>query len=192
MGAKEAIKVILAGVGGIGKSSVLYRYIKKAFMADYQMTIGADFKSTTINLENKEMNFIIWDLAGQDQFRFLFHSYFKGALGVLYFYDLTNAFSTLQNLKEFIELNKNFNNFYKSNKCVQFLIGNKLDCIEGGVKNVDNGPLEYFLKENLDYKFQRTYMTSAKTGENIGSIFTDLGREILKLRYQENTNSQSP
>ncbi|MHA2088617.1 MAG: Rab family GTPase, partial [Promethearchaeota archaeon] len=108
------IKMLLIGDGGVGKSAFRRTWLGETFQTQYLMTLGADFASKEISLlysptkTKYTIKFQIWDLAGQPRFKVVSDLYYKGAVGALCFFDITNqeSFINLENwIKSFWELN---------------------------------------------------------------------------------------
>src|SRR5271157_2409474 len=91
---KLIFKVLVAGDGGVGKTTLLYKYVKNIFLADTTMTIGVQLHVKTIIVEGRECILQIWDLGGQDRFRFILEKYVHGAHGALLLFDLTRLPTT--------------------------------------------------------------------------------------------------
>jgi Ras-related protein Rab-1A len=96
------IKCLIIGDSGTGKSSLMVRFTDDVFSASYISTIGVDFKLKTINYRNKNFKIQIWDTAGQDRFRTITSSYYRGANAVIICYDITDRI-TFSNIYKWIE-----------------------------------------------------------------------------------------
>ena len=92
-------KYIIIGDTGVGKSCLLLQFTDKRFRHDHDLTIGVEFGSRMLRLEDKEIKLQIWDTAGQESFRSITRSYYRGAAGALLVYDITrrDTFSHLSN-----------------------------------------------------------------------------------------------
>merc|ERR1711907_636935 len=114
------IKLLLIGDSGVGKSCLLCRYSDDVFNASFITTIGIDFKIRTIELDGKRIKLQIWDTAGQERFRTITTAYYRGAMGILLVYDVTDetSFNNIRQWVKNIEANAQDN----VNK---ILIGNK-------------------------------------------------------------------
>ena len=100
-------KVVLLGEGSVGKTSLRRTYLGEGFRESYSMTIGADFAARRLNLEGWDITSNIWDLAGQQRFKKLRETYYRGVSGALLVYDITRP-ETLEALPQWIEeLQKN-------------------------------------------------------------------------------------
>ena len=84
------IKLLLIGDSGVGKSCCLLRFSEDSFTPSFITTIGIDFKIRTIELDGKRVKLQIWDTAGQERFRTITTAYYRGAMGILLVYDVTD------------------------------------------------------------------------------------------------------
>lgn len=87
---KYQIKLLLIGDSGVGKSCCLLRFSEDSFTPSFITTIGIDFKIRTIELDGKRVKLQIWDTAGQERFRTITTAYYRGAMGILLVYDVTD------------------------------------------------------------------------------------------------------
>ncbi|MED6207848.1 Ras- protein RABE1a [Stylosanthes scabra] len=87
------IKLLLIGDSGVGKSCLLLRFSDGSFTTSFITTIGIDFKIRTIELDGKRIKLQIWDTAGQERFRTITTAYYRGAMGILLVYDVTDEAS---------------------------------------------------------------------------------------------------
>jgi Ras-related protein Rab-8A len=86
----QQIKLLLIGDSGVGKSCCLLRFSEDSFTPSFITTIGIDFKIRTIELDGKRVKLQIWDTAGQERFRTITTAYYRGAMGILLVYDVTD------------------------------------------------------------------------------------------------------
>jgi Ras-related protein Rab-8A len=89
----ELIKLLLIGDSGVGKSCLLLRFSDDTFTTSFITTIGIDFKIRIIELDNRLIKLQIWDTAGQERFRTITTAYYRGAMGILLVYDVTDESS---------------------------------------------------------------------------------------------------
>jgi len=168
-------KYILIGDSGVGKSSLLKRFIDGNFRRDYDSTLGVEFGVKTISIKDKDIKLQLWDTAGQEVFKSITKSYYRGIAGIILVYDITRRQSFL-NLKNWIADIKSVN----PNNIPIIVIGNKCDLeIHRQIKCTE---LESFALENK-YLFKEI---SVKNGTDITNIFYDLTEHILnKLEARE-------
>jgi len=116
-------KVILIGDSGVGKSSLLYRYTDNDWNPHYIATIGVDFKVMTFERSGKIIKLQLWDTAGQDRFRTIVHTYYRGAHAVMLVFALDDR-DSFANLQEWLGDVHRFG----SQGVPVVLVGNKADC----------------------------------------------------------------
>ncbi|MHA2203919.1 MAG: Rab family GTPase, partial [Candidatus Hodarchaeales archaeon] len=97
-GGKFAFKLLLVGEPEVGKTSLIKRYVDNFFQEGYQITLGVDFLSKTVSIEDRAITFQIWDVAGQSGFTNFRHLYLKKAHGVFLVFDLTRIDPTYEKL----------------------------------------------------------------------------------------------
>ncbi|MFX1411699.1 MAG: Rab family GTPase [Promethearchaeota archaeon] len=171
--ADAMFKICIFGDGGVGKTTLVNRYMNGVFKGDSTMTIGVDFHVKKLNISGLTVSLQIWDFAGEDRFRFLLPSYVIGASGGIFMYDITR-YSSLKNYNDWLEI---FTKAYKGNKqqIPVIMVGGKLDLQYK--RAVDsNEAFELAKKSNL-YGFVEC---SAKTGENVEDIFIEIGKLMMR------------
>jgi len=115
-------KIIIVGDSGVGKSNMGTRYINNEFQLDTRTTVGVEFFTKNININKTNIRAHIWDTAGQEKFKAITKSYYKGAKGALVVYDITRK-ESFDNVDKWIsDLKAN-----GENDLVITLIGNKCD-----------------------------------------------------------------
>ncbi len=87
------LKILVAGDASVGKTTMLHRYVEGEFIDTFQMTIGVDFKTKKIQKDDLICHLQLWDLGGQERFRFMHEAYLRGAHGALLLFDITNYVS---------------------------------------------------------------------------------------------------
>lgn len=166
---KYILKILTAGEGGVGKTTLLHRYVEGRFSAETKMTIGVEFFLKETEIDEKQCTLQLWDFGGQERFRFLLESYVLGAKGAMLMFDLTRMMS-LENLEQWLNIVRKGD----PNLPVLFL-GTKLDLTDE--IQVDDDYARTFLNE---YKLIDFLKISSKTGENVGTAFELLTRKILE------------
>ncbi|TFG25386.1 MAG: GTP-binding protein [Promethearchaeota archaeon] len=172
-------KICIIGDGGVGKTTILHQYVDGKFVADTMMTIGTNFFIKEIELE-KLGTFVrlqIWDLGGQDHFAAVRPSFYSGAKGIIYVFDLTRriTFSNLLNWKR--EISRSVPENIPS-----ILIGNKSDLLENQNNNIMTSEDISEMKDKLH--FSSYFETSAKENTGIHKAFIKLA-EMLYLTYKD-------
>jgi len=173
---KEFIfKIALLGAPGVGKTSLLTRYIEKKYEEDYKPTLGASIVAKDVLISKNEIEYdlrlIIWDLAGQDKYETVRPLYFQGCIGAILVYDITR-FHTFQEIKE--KWLRDFQTYAKK-KSAFILIGNKRDLDD--IRNVESSEGKKLADEIQAVSFVET---SAKTGINVNESFLSIAKHILR------------
>ena len=115
-------KIVLIGDSAVGKSNILSRFVKGEFNPESKTTIGVEFATKNLTLDQKRIKLQVWDTAGQERFRSMASAYYRGAMGALLVYDITRR-NTFENLDKWVKELKNF----AEEGIVTVLIGNKSD-----------------------------------------------------------------
>lgn len=176
LGCDFGFKVITAGDGGVGKTSLLTRFVSGIFIENLQMTIGVQFFQK-IHLSNShKYRLTIWDLGGEDQFRKILPNYIMGCFGAILMFDLTRMI-TLKNVQEWIKL-------LRANEEIPIiLVGSKKDLLMNIKSEYDlSTEYDYILEIKERYGLCDYVETSSKTGLNIERVFDSLLREIIKFK----------
>lgn len=165
------LKVCIVGDYSVGKSTLLHQYLEKRFLSNVQSTIGSNFfvKHIKIPETNSYVTLQIWDLAGQDHFKWVRRAFYIGVKGVVYVFDLTRkeTFDHILNWKEEVENTTGF--------IPNVLVGNKSDLTENRI--ISNEEFNS-LKHNIGAcSFNEA---SAKLGTGVDNIFTRLTIEMKK------------
>ncbi len=164
----KVFKTIIAGDGGVGKTTMLHRYVEGKFIENMQMTIGVEFFLKKLKIDELEVILQIWDFGGQERFRFLLESYAIGAKGALLLFDLTRPI-TLENLGQWVNICR------AENPDLPILfIGSKSDLV--GTINISEDYIFQIQEENNFFNFLKI---SSKTGKNVVLAFELLAKEIL-------------
>ncbi|NHJ14431.1 MAG: GTP-binding protein [Candidatus Thorarchaeota archaeon] len=176
-------KVILMGDGSVGKTSLRRQYMGEGFRANYMITIGADFAVKKMKLEGGfDVSIQIWDLAGQEHFKNVRNTFYKGAQGALAVYSTVER-SSFDNIRNWLD--ECWTNAGKKIPIV--LIGNKIDLREQFKDNpvmaqtiVTTEEGEALAKKIAGMGSHASFLeTSAKTGHNVEAAFLELALKIL-------------
>lgn len=183
MSEKYVVRVLTLGYTDVGKTSILLRFTKNQFHEKYVSTIGIDFKSRPLKIgKNTTVKVLVWDTAGQEKYKGIVKSFYNKANGIILTFDICNkdSFDRLdywvQELKE---------NAYLEDLYV-VLVGNKKDK-EG--RTVTYEEAKKYSDEN---QFGGYFEVSAKSGEGINELFTDIAKNSLqKIIAKNNENSEN-
>ncbi|XP_041085729.1 ras-related protein Rab-3C [Polyodon spathula] len=156
-------KLLIIGNSSVGKTSFLFRYADDAFTSAFVSTVGIDFKVKTVYKNEKRIKLQIWDTAGQERYRTITTAYYRGAMGFLLMYDITNeeSFNAVQDWSTQIKT-------YSWDNAQVILAGNKCDMEDERVISAERGKQ---LAEQLGFEF---FETSAKDNINVKQTFEQL------------------
>ena len=172
MSLDAVFKICIFGDGGVGKTTLVNKYLTGVFK-NSTMTIGIDFHIKTLDIDGIKVRLQIWDFAGEERFRFLLPSYIIGASGGIFMYDITR-FSSLKNLNNWLEVLNNKASAIEEQIPI-LLVGGKIDLEEKRAIDKEMG-FETAKENNLCGFIE----TSAKTGQNVDLIFETITRKIIK------------
>jgi small GTP-binding protein len=161
-------KISIFGDKGVGKTTLVDRYITNEFHDNILATLGATIHVKYLELENGKITLQVWDFGGQKRFKFLISSYAQGSAGGIFMFDLTNY-------ESLIALNDWLPEFGKSVRYIPLImVGSKLDLEQQRVCKKDE-----VLDIMKPYKFHNYIECSSKTGVNVELVFRVLLSKIL-------------
>jgi Ras-related protein Rab-6A len=172
-------KLVFLGDLGVGKTAIITRFMYDSFDTQYVATIGIDFLSKTMYLEDRTVRLQLWDTAGQERFRSLIPSYVRDSSVAVIVYDITKR-ATFLNTSKWIEDVR----AERGDDVVVMLVGNKTDRSEERQVSTDEGE-ELAQKENVLF-----IETSAKLGYNIKSLFRRLATSLPGMENQAVTDQR--
>ena len=166
-------KLIFLGDQSVGKSCILNRFLNDTFIEDYQATIGLDFQSKNVQIDNQDIHLLLYDTAGQEKFRSLIPMYTRDANIILLVYEVTSKDS-------FLHLNHWLNDLttVKKDEVIFVVVGNKTDLEDKREVSREEG--EQFAKDN-DYLFAEV---SAKYGEGFQDLFYKNLFERIRTKFR--------
>lgn len=155
-------KIVIVGHFGVGKTSLIKRFVEDVFLDDYKVTIGVHILKKTVAVQENEVNLIIWDTEGAESVNDLRPAYLIGTHGFIYVCDVTRP-KTYENLKEQVEL---LATVYKDVPVLT--VGNKTDMLpKGSIQEA---------KETMPFL---DVLTSAKEGSNVQRLFEKIAKLII-------------
>lgn len=185
------IKVCLMGDSGVGKTSLITRFLSGEPPTEVKTTVGVDiFNTEVFDFPDTKVKYVIWDLAGQPRFEQVRKEFYRGTQAAMVVYDVTDP-ESFNNISKWLrELRK-----HNGNKYVPLVVvGNKIDLLS------DSQPMEVVQKESVEEllaDLRETYSkmgldvpwieTSAMTGEKVDEAFMYIGTEFINyLRRMRN------
>ncbi|XP_066910485.1 ras-related protein Rab6-like [Clytia hemisphaerica] len=172
--ALKKFKLVFLGEQSVGKTSLITRFMYDSFDSTYQATIGIDFLSKTMYLEDRTVRLQIWDTAGQERFRSLIPSYIRDSSAAVVVYDIssTNSFAQVDRWIEDVRAER-------GQDVVIMLVGNKTDLTDKRRVSMEQG--ERRAKE-LGVLFIES---SAKTGHNVKQLFRRVAAALPGIDSKE-------
>jgi len=168
------LKVLLCGAAAVGKTSLVQRFIKNRFAANYKLTVGVDILTKDVEFKPGEIATLsIWDIGGQQRFEFIRSTFYKGAAGALLVFDLSRAQTYTEIRKWLTEVRQ-----FAGENLPFVLIGNKADLIEDVGEVIDRNEARALAESEGSIYIE----SSAKTGLNVDESFTELTRRIIEIR----------
>jgi small GTP-binding protein len=166
-------KICIVGDFGVGKSTLLYHYLERRYISDVQSTIGSNFfvKHLKIPKVKHIITLQIWDLAGQDHFKWVRQAFYKGAKGMVIVFDLARK-ETFDHLGSWVEEVESTIGFIP-----RILVGNKLDLVIPGERIIPEQDCIDFAQQVKARSYEET---SAKLGIGVDKIFHNLTLEMNK------------
>uniref|UniRef100_A0A6T6NVS6 Uncharacterized protein n=1 Tax=Rhodosorus marinus TaxID=101924 RepID=A0A6T6NVS6_9RHOD len=176
----KLLKVIILGESGVGKTSILERYVRHSFSQQYKATIGADFLSMDVIVDDKPVPLQIWDTAGQERYQSLGAAFYRGADGVLLVYDVTDSrsFEGLDAWRQEFIVSAN----PRDPDTFPFVVlGNKIDLISRPRAVSQKKAQQWCLQKGGLTHFE----TSAADNINIDLAFETVARSAVKRGEEE-------
>ncbi|XP_053671828.1 ras-related protein Rab-23 [Anopheles nili] len=172
-----ALKVIVVGNGGVGKTSMVQRYCKGIYTKDYKKTIGVDFLERQIEIDGEDIRIMLWDTAGQEEFDAITKAYYRGAQACVLTFSTTDraSFEAICEWKRKVE-----------NECSEIptvLVQNKIDLMDQAVVTFEEAEA---LAHGLGCRLIRT---SVKEDVNVATVFRYLATKCHQMMQQQYSQS---
>jgi len=171
---KVLLKVIILGDSGVGKTSLMNQYVNKKFSNQYKATIGADFLTKEVMVDDKLVTLQIWDTAGQERFQSLGVAFYRGADACVLVFDV-NVAKTFENLKSWREEFLIQAGPKDPDKFPFIVIGNKIDLEQSRVVSRKRAQTWCEQTGNIPY-----FETSAKEAINVEQAFQVVAKNAMK------------
>ncbi|KAK0066336.1 ras-related protein RabC [Biomphalaria pfeifferi] len=169
------LKIVIIGHEGVGKTSLLLRYTDEQFQEHYSTTIGVDFKIKNVTRDDYLAILQLWDTAGQDRFRAIVSSFYRGANGLIIVFDVCDL-TSFERVPYWIDEASR----YGDPSCIKLLVGNKTD-------KVNDRQVTSALAQSLADQFGMQYIeTSAKEAQNVQAVFDVMADTIVRSKRQLN------
>src|SRR3990167_35791 len=165
-------KVILLGDSGTGKSNLMIKFTRNEYHDNIQPTIGVEFGSSDITVDEKRIRVQIWDTAGKERYRSLTTSYYRGTSAAIITYNITRR-SSFENVPSWVKLIRE----NCDDNILIVLVGTKTDLARHRAVTTQEG--EQFAKNNN----MLFYETSSFTGENVTKVFERIAETIYYSSY---------
>ena len=153
-------KLIVIGDENVGKTSIINRFKSNQFTGEYEPTVGLDFQSMSLYIDDQNVTLLLYDTAGQEKYRSLIPLYTKDAHIIFLIYDISN-YDSFTNVEKWYDSLSNVN----KEEAIFFLVGNKVDLVEERKVKEEEGKE---LADQHNFIFQEM---SALTGDGIQDLF---------------------
>ncbi|KAK3763846.1 hypothetical protein RRG08_050210 [Elysia crispata] len=174
------VKVVLGGTDHVGKTSLIQRFVHGKYQDAYMATIGVDFMVKELETKNGDtVKLQVWDLAGQERFRTITYSYYRGARGMLLVYDVTNK-ESFKHIEQALDEVRN----YAAEDIVIFLIGNKADNNDSKREVTFEEGKQFADENNLPF-----LETSARDDVNVNEAFEEFVDQCVKQYKKDRANA---
>ncbi|CAE7416966.1 RAB11B [Symbiodinium sp. KB8] len=171
-------KIVLIGDSGVGKSNLLSRFTRDEFNLESKTTIGVEFATKTVEINSKIIKSQIWDTAGQERYRAITSAYYRGAVGALLVYDISNH-STFENVERWLKELRD----HADEDIVVMLVGNKSDLRH--LRSVSTEEALAFAEKH-DLAFIET---SALDAGGVDTAFMNILGEIFRVINERSTTA---
>ncbi|MFX0101338.1 MAG: Rab family GTPase [Candidatus Hodarchaeota archaeon] len=175
-------KISVGGMGGVGKTTLLHRYIHNEFKEDTKMTIGCQFHTQALDRQGRKVSLVMWDLGGQERFRFIQGDYVKGSAAAFVLFDMSR-YMTLEQSRDWINM------IWQNASAIPIvLMGTKMDlCNESEQAMIHESASQMVQELGLTAYIP----TSSKWGTNVNEGILYVVDLLLYSAYQAETGGVS-
>ncbi|KAE8676481.1 Ras-related protein Rab11A [Hibiscus syriacus] len=177
-------KVVLIGDSAVGKSQLLARFSRNQFSLDSKATIGVEFQTKTLVIDNKTVKAQIWDTAGQERYRAVTSAYYRGAVGAMLVYNMTKR-QSFDNMARWLEELRG----HADKNIVVMLIGNKCDL--GNLRAVPTEDAQEFAQRESLFFMETSALESTNVETSFLTILTEIYRIMCKKTLSSNDESDA-
>ncbi|KAG0016831.1 hypothetical protein BGZ81_011026 [Podila clonocystis] len=170
-------KVVILGSQGVGKTSLVVRYVQRSFSANCTSTIGASFMTKKLVVDNCKVRLQIWDTAGQERFRSMAPMYYRGANAAILVYDITSE-DSFRDMSTWVqELRKNM-----SDDLIIHVVGNKSD-LASVRRTVPISRTREYVEQTLGSDCI-VHEVSAKDDDGVEELFFQITRKLVERKNE--------
>ena len=167
------LKILLVGDSSVGKTTLLLQYVDGKFSENHITTIGVEYKDKEITVNNRKINLQIWDTSGQERYQSITKNFYRNADGILFVFDVTNE-ESFNHIKNWLMTSEDVEKNFK-----KIMVGNKIDLEDKIVINKEKAD-KFAEKKNM-----KCFLTSAKDGINVDTIFQEIAELVLANKTEE-------
>ncbi|RID59841.1 hypothetical protein BRARA_F03038 [Brassica rapa] len=177
-------KVVLIGDSAVGKSQLLARFSRNEFSIESKATIGVEFQTRTLTIDNKTVKAQIWDTAGQERYRAVTSAYYRGAVGAMLVYDITKR-QSFDHVARWIEELRG----HADKNIVIMLVGNKTDL--GTLRAVPTEDAKEFAQRENLFFMETSALDSINVEPSFLTVLTEIYRIVSKKNLVANEEGES-
>jgi len=180
MSKKILLKVIILGDSGVGKTSLMNQFVNHKYSSVYKATIGADFLTKDLVVDDHEVTMQIWDTAGNERFQSLGVAFYRGADCCALCYDVNDqkTFESLNNWRDEFLVQASPKN---PDQFPFVVLGNKVDMYEGSIESIQK-KAEQWCSEHFNIPF---FETSAKNATNVEEAFNSIAKAAIAQKSND-------
>ncbi|ELP90597.1 ehrab7g protein, putative [Entamoeba invadens IP1] len=180
-GSAQMLKIILIGSSGVGKTSIIQRFVTNKFDPIYKSTIGCDFLAKTVNVDGRDYSLQIWDTAGHERFSSIVNSFYRGSDGAIVVFDVTSPPSFTDISGWIGEFEKGVN----SKEVPIVIAANKVD-VDSRMVSEETGR-QWAVGRGYTY-----VETSAATSNGVSDLFVEMVKAISAYKKGGNDEGLEP